>query len=116
MHERARFGRAGEDAAADLFRRAGYTVERNYRAGRIEIDLVAYRPGLVVFCEVKTRASDRWGLPAEAVGYEKQARIRRAAAAWLAERSPGRVEVRFDVVSAIVADGRTRLTHIPDAF
>lgn len=116
MHERARFGRAGEDAAADLFRRSGFTVERNFRAGRIEIDLVAHRPGLVVFCEVKTRSTDRWGLPAEAVGYEKQARIRRAAAAWLAERSPGRVEVRFDVVSAIVADGRMRLTHIPDAF
>jgi Holliday junction resolvase-like predicted endonuclease len=50
------------------------------------------------------------------VGYKKQARIRRAAAAWLAERAPGRVEVRFDVVSAIVANGRTELTHIPNAF
>lgn len=116
MHERARFGRAGEEAAAELYRRDGFAVERNFRAGRIEVDLVACRPGLVVFCEVKTRATDRWGLPAEAVGYEKQVRIRRAAAAWLAERSPGPVEVRFDVVSAIVANGRTRLTHIPNAF
>lgn len=116
MHERARFGREGEEAAADLFRRNGFTVESNFRAGRIEIDLIAHRPGLVVFCEVKTRSTDRWGLPAEAVGREKQRRIRRAAAAWLAERSPGRVEVRFDVVSAIVADGRLRLTHIPNAF
>lgn len=116
MHERARFGRAGEEAAAELYRSDGFTVEANFRAGRIEVDLVAFRPGLVVFCEVKTRATDRWGLPAEAVGHEKQARIRRAAAAWLAERSPGRVEVRFDVVSAIVADGRMRLTHIPNAF
>ena len=91
-------------------------VEPNYRAGRIEVDLVAHRPGLVVFCEVKTRTSDRWGLPAEAVGREKQMRIRRAAAAWLAERSPGQVEVRFDVVSAIVVNGRLRLTHIPNAF
>ena len=116
MHERARFGRAGEESAAELYRRDGFVVERNFRAGRIEVDLVAYRPGLVVFCEVKTRATDRWGLPAEAVGYQKQARIRRAAAAWLAARSPGPVEVRFDVVSAIVANGRTQLTHIPNAF
>lgn len=116
MHERARFGRSGEEAAAGLYLGDGFTVERNFRAGRIEIDLIAYRPGLVVFCEVKTRASDRWGLPAEAVGYEKQMRIRRAAAAWLAERRPGSVEVRFDVVSAIVANGRIRLTHIPNAF
>ena len=116
MHERTRFGRAGEEAAAELYIRDGFTVEKNFRAGRVEIDLIAFRPGLVVFCEVKTRASDRWGSPAEAVGFQKQARIRRAAAAWLTERRPGRVEVRFDVVSAIVTDGRIRLTHIPNAF
>lgn len=116
MHQRARFGRSGEDTAARFYRERGFAVERNYRWGRIEIDIVAHRTGLVVFCEVKTRASDRWGLPAEAVGFEKQARIRRAAAAWLAEHRRGAVEVRFDVVSVIVADGRTRLTHIPNAF
>lgn len=116
MHERALVGRAGETAAADLYRDAGFSIERNYRAGRIEVDIVASRPGLVVFCEVKTRASDRWGLPEEAVGYQKQARIKRAAAQWLAERRPGSVQVRFDVVSAIVSNGSIELTHIPDAF
>jgi putative endonuclease len=116
VHERAQVGRAGETAAADLFRAAGFSVERNYRAGRIEVDVVASRPGLVVFCEVKTRASERWGLPAEAVGHEKQSRIKRAAAQWLAERRPGPVQVRFDVVSAIVSNGSMQLTHIPDAF
>ncbi|HWC14189.1 MAG TPA: YraN family protein [Actinomycetota bacterium] len=116
MHERALFGRDGEDAAAALYESAGFSVSRNFRAGRIEVDLVATKPGLVVFCEVKTRASDRWGLPAEAVTPAKQARIRRAAAVWLAQHRPGPVEVRFDVVSAIVRDGRTELTHLPDAF
>lgn len=116
MHERALVGRAGETAAADLYRNAGFSVELNYRAGRVEVDIVAARPGLVVFCEVKTRASERWGLPAEAVGYQKQARIKRAAAQWLAERRPGAVEVRFDVVSAIVSGGSIELTHIPNAF
>lgn len=116
MHERARFGRAGEAAAAAMYTRAGFQVTRNFRAGRIEIDLVARRPGLVVFCEVKTRGSDEWGMPAEAVGYQKQHRIRRAAAAWLAGHRAERVEVRFDVVSAIVRNGRMDLTHIPNAF
>ena len=116
MHTRALLGRSGEAAAERLYRRMGFTVERNFRAGRIEVDLVARRPGLVVFCEVKTRTDERWGMPAEAVGTTKQMRIRRAAAAWLAECRPGAVEVRFDVVSAIVRDGRIDLTHIPNAF
>lgn len=106
----------GEDTAADLYRQQGFEVMRNYRAGRIEVDLVAWRPGLVVFCEVKTRGTDRWGAPSEAVGAEKQRRIRKAASAWLAEHRPGRVDVRFDVVSAIVGDDRTEVTLIPNAF
>ena len=116
MHARARLGRAVEDAAARLYEREGFLVARNYRAGRSEIDLIATRPGLVVFCEVKARASDRFGLPAEAVNPEKQRRIRGAAAAWLSEHRPGRIEVRFDVVSAIVRHGRFALDRIESAF
>ena len=116
MHERALLGRSGEDLAARIYERQGFRVERNYRAGRIEVDIVATRPGMVVFCEVKTRHTDRWGDPSEAVGPQKQMRLRRAAAAWLQERHPGRVAVRFDVVSAIVRDGQVEVTHLPDAF
>ncbi|MGH2806202.1 MAG: YraN family protein [Actinomycetota bacterium] len=118
MDARVGLGRRGEDAAARFYRRHGFTiVERNYRCGRSgEVDIVARRGGLVVFCEVKARGDDRWGIPAEAVGYAKQARLRRLAAAWLSQRRPGPVDVRFDVVSVIVRDGRAELTHIPDAF
>ena len=116
MHARARLGRAVEWAVADLYRDDGFTTELNFRAGRIEIDVVARRPGLVVFVEVKARTSDRFGSPAEAVNGMKQMRIRRAAAAWLAERRPGPVDVRFDVVSAIVRRGRVELTQITEAF
>ncbi len=119
MHARSLLGRDGEAAACELYRRLGFEiVDRNYRAGRGEIDVVARRGETVVFCEVKTRRSDQWGLPAEAVGPAKQAQLRRLAAAWLAERQPGYVEVRFDIVSVIVRDGTTEaeITHIPDAF
>ena len=116
VHERALLGRNGEDLAAQIYERHGFRVQRNFRAGRIEVDLVAVRPGLVVFCEVKTRHTDRWGEPSEAVGPKKQMRLRRAAAAWLQEHHPGRVEIRFDVVSAIMRDGGVELTHIPNAF
>ena len=117
MHARSRLGQRGEDAACDLYRRLGFqVVERNYRSGRGEIDVVARRGDTLVFCEVKTRRSDEWGLPAEAVDRGKQARLRRLAAAWMAERRPGYVDVRFDVVSVIVRGDRTDVTHVADAF
>ncbi|HYP21975.1 MAG TPA: YraN family protein [Actinomycetota bacterium] len=117
MHARSMLGRRGEDAACDLYRRLGYrVVERNYRAGRGEVDVVARRGDTVVFCEVKTRRSDEWGVPAEAVDRGKQARLRKLAAAWLAERRPGYVDVRFDVVSVIVRGDRADVTHVADAF
>jgi putative endonuclease len=118
MHARSLLGCDGEAAAASLYRGLGFrVVDRNYRAGRGEIDLVVRRGDTLVFVEVKTRRSDRWGLPAEAVGAAKQAQLKRLAAAWLGEHKPGYVEVRFDVVSVIVRAGReAEVTHIPDAF
>jgi putative endonuclease len=117
MDARPALGRAGEDLAVELYRRLGFRiVDRNFRCPSGEIDLVARRDGTLVFCEVKTRTTDRWGEPSEAVGPMKQARLRRLAGQWLAQRRPGPVQVRFDVVSVIVRGARTDVTHVPDAF
>ena len=117
MHARTTFGHAAEDLAADHLEGLGYqVVARNYRCDAGEIDLVATKSGTLVFCEVKARHDDRFGAPAEAVGRVKQARLKRLAAQWLAHHKPGAVDIRFDVVSVIVRDGRFELTHIPDAF
>ena len=117
MDHRPGLGRSGEDAAATHFERLGCDViERNFRTRAGEIDLVVRDGGTLIFCEVKTRRSDRWGLPVEAVTPRKQARLRRLAGEWLSARRPGRVQVRFDVVSVIVADDETELTHLIDAF
>jgi putative endonuclease len=114
---RTDLGRRGEDAAAAFYERNGYrVVDRNFRCNAGELDLVAAGRGVIVFCEVKTRATDHFGLPAEAVSIRKQGRLRRLAARWLEQRRPGAADVRFDVVSVIVRDGRLQLTHIPDAF
>ena len=117
MHARTRLGTIGEGLAADLYRKLGFAiVDRNWRCTAGEVDLVLRRGDLVVFCEVKTRTSDRFGVPSEAVGFHKQARLRRLAAIWLRERVSGRAQVRFDVVSVIVRDTGPELTHLPDAF
>ena len=87
-------------------------LARNWRCREGEIDLVLGRPGLIVFCEVKARSSDRYGLPAEAVGWRKQQRLRRLAAIWLATHPHDRVEVRFDVACVL----GTKLEVIRSAF
>jgi putative endonuclease len=116
MHARSMFGAAGERMAARHLEGQGFEiVDRNFRCREGEIDLVAAQGELVVFCEVKTRRTDRWGEPSEAVDWRKQAKLRRLAGAWLAENG-GRAEVRFDVISIVVESGRPTLVHLPDAF
>lgn len=99
---RRALGSSGEDLAAHWYTSQGWTIlARNWRAGRHgELDIVAQRRGVVAFCEVKARTSDAFGVPAEAVTAAKQARIRRLAAAWLAENEV-RASVRFDVVCVL---------------
>lgn len=117
MDTRPVLGRSGEDVAAGLLRKSGFRIlERNYRCRHGEIDIVARSGHTLVFCEVKARRTDRWGDPSEAVHPQKQRRIRRLAAEWLRTHPVGSVEIRFDVVSVIVRDGRADVRHIPDAF
>ena len=93
-------GRWGEDEAARWYVRHGYTVAaRNWRCPAGELDLVLRSGSTVVFCEVKARASDAYGGGGAAVGWDKQRRLRRLAAAWLEETGVHGVTVRFDVVA-----------------
>lgn len=106
---RQELGRSGEDLAAGWYEHHGYeVVARNWRCRQGELDVVARRPGLVVFCEVKARTTEAFGLPAEAVGPLKQAKVRRLAALWFAEQArTGPPEqrrggpVRFDVACVL---------------
>src|SRR5919201_532452 len=83
--DRLELGRLGEALAAARLEAAGLRiVARNWRCREGEIDLVAAGPGLLVFCEVKTRRGHGYGSPAAAVTHAKQARLRRLAAAYLA--------------------------------
>ena len=102
---RRALGIAGEDAAAAWYEANGYeVVARNWQCRDGELDLIVRRNRTIVFCEVKCRASDVFGSPAEAVNHLKRQRIRVLAAKWL-EDFPVRVrEIRFDVVSVIGAD------------
>jgi putative endonuclease len=100
---RRALGRSGEDAVGQWYRDQGYeVVARNWRCREGELDLVVRLGRLFVFCEVKTRTTVAFGLPAEAVTRTKQARIRRLAARWLQDEAPVRArEIRFDVASVL---------------
>ncbi|MDQ2910153.1 MAG: YraN family protein, partial [Actinomycetota bacterium] len=94
-------GRAAERRALWHYRLRGYRVlGTNVWVGGNELDLVLRRGRQLVFCEVKAKASERYGDPFEMVTPEKQRRLRRAAEAWLAA-NPGLAELepRFDVVA-----------------
>lgn len=103
--QRLELGAAGEALVADWYRANGYeVVETNWRCRQGELDLVVRKGRVLVFCEVKTRTTDAFGTPAEAVTREKRDRIRRLAAVYL-EEAPFRArEVRFDVAG--VLDGK----------
>ena len=99
---RQKLGAHGERLAARHYAAAGYEVlATNWRCRDGELDLVLRRPGVIVFAEVKTRSSDRFGIPAEAVTPAKQRRIRRLAQRFCAETGERAPQLRFDVVSVL---------------
>lgn len=99
--------------AAEWYLARGYEVlDRNWRCREGELDLVLRRARTVVFCEVKTRTSDAFGVPAEAVTHAKRQRIRRLAARWL-DGAPFRPSgIRFDVAAVLAG----RVEVIEGAF
>lgn len=125
-------GRYGEDAAAKYLRKKGYKIlERNYRAGRNEIDIIAENKEYKIFVEVKTRSESLsaeidFGIPSDAVDDGKQRRTVTAAEAYLYKNEgDGEYDkmIRFDIIEVYLK--RSALTqtpiiqhieHIEDAF
>ena len=114
---RLRFGALGEDAAADLLRSGGYRiVTRNHRCARGEIDLIAEKGELLVFVEVRTRATAAFGGPEETVNQRKQRRVIAAARDYLAQRRGPAKAARFDVIAVVDGPDGPALTHFENAF
>lgn len=106
-----RFGRFGEECAAQWYVEAGYTIlDRNWRCRHGELDLVVAKGSTVVFVEVKSRSSNRFGSGAEAVDWRKQSRIRILAGRWLESAGATFDELRFDVVD-VDRRGTLQLHH-----
>jgi len=114
-------GDRGEEIAATYLEDQGYVVlDRNYRFGRNEIDLVCRDPGSageLVFVEVKTRSGTGYGPPEGAVTEEKRRTIVEVARAYLYEQCSGDEAARFDVVTVLLTDVKPpQINHYENAF
>lgn len=111
-------GKLGEEIAQDYLQKKKFRiVEQGFRLYRGEIDLIAYDKETLVFIEVKTRSPGALGLPEEYVDTRKQGQIRKIAEGYLALNNLDDVECRFDVLSIVFDENRTRsIIHYKDAF
>jgi putative endonuclease len=129
----AELGREGERRAAQFLRKAGYKILRqNYRpfnGGEVDLVCRARHAPELIFVEVKTRSSEEYGAPADAVDWAKQRRIVEAAREWYSlleynnrhdsrsgTRKPQKVTVRFDVIEVLCSAAGWEIRHWKDAF
>ena len=117
---RRELGQRGEDLACRMLEGMGHTIlERNWRSGHLEIDIISFAADGIHFVEVKTRRESVQAPPQDNVDWKKQGRMVRAAQSFLKSgkgRPYGSHECMFDVV-AITFSGESHMTEwIPQAF
>ncbi len=118
MQAKDAIGAYGERVAVRHLTEAGLVVlDRNWRCSHGELDIVARDGPTLVICEVKTRRSDEFGTPAEAVVPAKVRRLRNLATLWIADSGLRPSDIRFDVLSVRPqASGPARVEHLRGAF
>jgi putative endonuclease len=120
LKESGALGREGERLAARFLQKSGHKIlYRNYKpvhGGEVDLVCRVRRSLELVFVEVKTRSSEAYGAPQNAVDWRKQQRIVRAAQEWMEQLHVEGVTARFDVVEVILTKGQPELRHIQNAF
>lgn len=109
-------GKQGEEMAVQFLKNLGYQIiEINWRAHKFEIDIIAQDKEELVFVEVKTRTTDFFGAPEEAVIHSKQKHLIEGADFYIQENEID-LECRFDVVAIVLNDSEQKVNHIKEAF
>lgn len=110
-------GKSGEKIAEKFLKEKGFRlIERNYRYGRGEIDLIFQDNAVLVFVEVKSRQTDTYGEPEDSITPRKRKQIRKIAEAYLWEKNIKDTECRFDVIAIKWDGGKEILNYIHNAF
>ena len=109
-------GKQGEQKALTFLEEQGYEiVAANWQEYKFEMDIIAIDDDEIVFVEVKTRATDFFGSPEEAVTIAKQQHLIEGANYYL-EQNEIDLNARFDVVAIVMNENKTIISHIKDAF
>ena len=114
---RQAFGELGERIAERwLLRRGWRVVQRRFRNGHRDIDLVVERDGIVAFVEVKARKGAEFGGPVQAVDHRKRKQLERSALVWIDRHGRQAESYRFDVVGVLLSGATVRVCHVENAF
>jgi putative endonuclease len=115
--ERISLGKKGEDLAVARLKALNYKIlQRNYKCSLGEMDIIAREKEILVFVEVKTRATRDFGGPAAAVNERKQRQLSRVALTYLNQKKLTDVPARFDVVAVELTPAASRIEVIRNAF
>ncbi len=107
-------GLEGEDFAVRFLKSKGYRIiERNFRTRYGEIDIVARRKAEIVFLEVKTRSSDSFGVPQEAVDRRKLSKISTVASHFIQKKGLENFSIKFEIVAIKKKDNHWQCEIIP---
>ena len=116
MAKHNKLGNDGELIAFMVLQRDGFAIlETNWRFQKAEVDIIAQKDGFLIFIEVKTRGSKKFGNPSDSIDKKKISIYKDAVEGYL-EQYPSELEVRFDVVNIIIGKDETEIEHIPNAF
>lgn len=117
MAQHNEIGKKGEALAQHYLQNHGYTLLTcNWRFHKYELDIVCTHSNQLIIVEVKTRSSELFGQPYEAVTPQKIRRIVAATQAYIYKYHIDQ-EVRFDIVSILISDSnKPEIKHIKDAF
>jgi putative endonuclease len=117
QNQQQKFGEKGESLAARFLKKNGYKIlEQNYRTKLGEIDIIATERKTIVFVEVKTRKSTRYGSPKWAVTPLKQRKISMVALHYLKATKQTDARARFDVVAIILNRDEPCIEIVKNAF
>jgi putative endonuclease len=116
MIDKIKRGNQGEQLAADFLEQKGFEiVVRNYRYKHSEIDLIVKKANWLIFVEVKTRSSPAYGYPEEFVDSKKVKMILEGAEHYI-YAIDWQHNVRYDIVSVLLRNGKPDIVHLEDAF